>query len=83
MIAKFDSVDQLAASGITIAGVRYMYLSSRDGTVKVVRAKKDRNGIQVTENLPARSEDWKGETLTPTYEQAFFHEMMSQHRFKY
>jgi len=45
LIAKFDDVNQLASTGITIAGVRYMYLSSRDGTVKVVRAKKDRNGI--------------------------------------
>ena len=37
---------------------------------------KDRNGIQVTENLPARSEDWKGETLTSSYEQPFLHEMV-------
>merc|ERR1719158_2387544 len=27
------------------AGIKYMYLSSREGGVKVVRAKKDRNGV--------------------------------------
>ena len=40
IISKFDDVGQLAQSGITVAGIRYMYLSSRDGSVKVVRAKK-------------------------------------------
>jgi len=42
---RFDDVGMLAQSGITVAGIRYMYLSSRDGPVKVVRAKKDRNGV--------------------------------------
>ena len=45
VIGKFDNVDKMASTGITVAGIKYMYLSSREGGVKVVRAKKDRNGV--------------------------------------
>jgi len=45
VIGKFDNVETMASTGITVAGIKYMYLSSRDGGVKVVRAKKDRNGV--------------------------------------
>jgi len=45
IIGKFNDVGKLAETGITVAGTRYMYLSSRDGGIKVVRAKKDRNGV--------------------------------------
>lgn len=42
LIEKYNNVDALASSGITIAGVRYMYLSSTD---KVVRARKNSSGL--------------------------------------
>jgi len=45
VIGKFDDVGQLAQGGITLAGIKYMFLSMKDGQVKVVRAKKERNGI--------------------------------------
>ena len=42
LLAKYNSTEQLAQSGVTIAGTRYMYLSSTD---KVVRAKKGTSGV--------------------------------------
>jgi len=42
VISKYGSTDQLAQSGITIAGTRYMYLSSTD---RVVRARKGTSGV--------------------------------------
>ena len=42
LISKYGDTDKMAQSGVTIAGVRYMYLSSTD---RVVRAKKGTNGV--------------------------------------
>ncbi len=42
LLGKYASTDQLAQSGVTIAGTRYMYLSSTD---KVIRAKKGTSGV--------------------------------------
>lgn len=42
LISKYGDTDKLASSGVTIAGTRYMYLSSTD---RVVRAKKGTNGV--------------------------------------
>jgi len=45
IIANFDSVPSLASNGIRVGGKKYMYLSSDDRSVKVVRGKKDQNGV--------------------------------------
>jgi len=45
IIGKFASVEQLASTGIKVGGVKYMYLSSEDRQLKVVRAKKGQNGV--------------------------------------
>ena len=42
LIAKYNNTDQLAQSGVTVAGTKYMYLSSTD---KVIRAKKGTSGV--------------------------------------
>ena len=42
LLSKYSSTDQLAQSGLTVAGMKYMYLSSSD---KVVRAKKGTSGV--------------------------------------
>lgn len=42
LIAKYGNTDQLAQSGVTVAGTRYMYLSSTD---RVLRAKKGTSGV--------------------------------------
>jgi len=44
--SKFDSEEALAASGITLGGMKYMYLSRvADRPLKVVRAKKGQSGV--------------------------------------
>ena len=42
LIGKFANTDQLAQTGVTVAGTKYMYLSSTD---KVIRAKKGTSGV--------------------------------------
>ena len=37
---------------------------------------KDNNGTQVTEKLPARQEDLKRETSTPSYKEPLLHDMV-------
>ena len=54
IIGKFNDVGKLAETGITVAGTRYMYLSSRDGGIKVVRAKKDRNGVHCIQTTQSK-----------------------------
>lgn len=44
LIAKFGNEDQMAQTGINVAGTKYMYLSSTD---KVIRAKKGTSGVHV------------------------------------
>jgi len=46
IISKFDNVETLAATGVTINGMKYMYLSREvDRPLKVVRAKKGTSGV--------------------------------------
>jgi len=42
LIGKFANTDQLAQTGVTVGGTKYMYLSSTD---KVIRAKKGTSGV--------------------------------------
>merc|ERR1719415_421190 len=42
LIAKYNNTEQLAMSGVKVAGTKYMYLSSND---KVIRAKKGTSGV--------------------------------------
>jgi len=42
LISKYADTSMLAQSGITVAGKKYMYLSSTD---KVIRAKKGTSGV--------------------------------------
>lgn len=42
LIAKYNDINTLAASGVTVAGTKYMFLSSTD---KVVRGKKGTSGV--------------------------------------
>lgn len=42
LISKYSNTDTLAASGVVIAGTKYMFLSQTD---KVVRAKKGTSGV--------------------------------------
>jgi len=44
ILTKFGDVSMLAQSGVTIAGTKYMYLSSTD---KVIRAKKGTSGVHI------------------------------------
>ena len=37
---------------------------------------KDSNGVQVTEKLPARQEDWEQEPPRPAYKQPLLHDMI-------
>jgi len=50
LLAKYSNTDQLAQSGITIANMKYMYLSSSD---KVVRAKKGTSGVHCIKTTQA------------------------------
>ena len=45
VISKFDDAGTLAATGITVGGIKYMYLSGRPG--EVIRGKKDKAGVFV------------------------------------
>jgi len=45
VISKFDDPGTLAASGIMVGGMKYMYLSGRPG--EVIRGKKDKAGVFV------------------------------------
>ena len=51
LIAKYNNVDAMATSGITIAGIKYMYLSSND---KVIRAKKGMNGVHTIKTTQSK-----------------------------
>ena len=42
LLAKYGNTEQLAQSGLTVAGTRYMFLSNTD---KVIRAKKGTSGV--------------------------------------
>ena len=44
LVEKYKSIEELATRGITIGGIKYMYLSS-DNAIGVVRGKKGTSGI--------------------------------------
>jgi len=50
IVGDYNSVDTLAQSGVTVAGTRYMYISSND---KVVRAKKGTGGLHLVKTVQA------------------------------
>ncbi|TRY67490.1 hypothetical protein TCAL_09231 [Tigriopus californicus] len=50
LISKYTNTEELALSGVTIAGVRYMFLSNTD---KVIRAKKGTSGIHTIKTTQA------------------------------
>jgi len=50
IVDDYNSVDTLAQSGLTVAGTRYMYISSND---KVVRAKKGTGGLHLVKTVQA------------------------------
>ena len=49
-VGKFGNTNDLAASGVTFAGVKYMFLSSNES---VVRAKKGTSGVHVVKTKQA------------------------------
>jgi len=51
LIAKYNNVEAMATSGIMIAGIKYMYLSSND---KVIRAKKGMNGVHTIKTTQSK-----------------------------
>ena len=51
LIAKYTNTDQLAMNGVTIAGKKYMYLSSND---KVIRAKKGTSGVHTIKTTQSK-----------------------------
>eukprot|EP00094_Tigriopus_californicus_P009575 TCALIF_09231-PA protein Name:"Similar to chic Profilin (Drosophila melanogaster)" AED:0.10 eAED:0.10 QI:0/0/0/1/1/1/2/0/150 len=53
LISKYTNTEELALSGVTIAGVRYMFLSNTD---KVIRAKKGTSGIHTIKTTQGRIE---------------------------
>merc|ERR1712183_164375 len=50
LLGKYASIDQMAMNGVTIGGVRYMFLSATD---RVVRAKKGTSGVHCIKTVQA------------------------------
>merc|ERR1711942_591685 len=50
LLGKYASTDQLAMNGVTIGGVKYMFISSTD---RVVRAKKGTSGVHCIKTVQA------------------------------
>lgn len=50
LVSKYESTEQLAQSGITVGGTKYMYLSSTD---KVIRGKKGTSGVHCIKTIQA------------------------------
>nr|ALS04482.1 profilin [Acartia pacifica] len=50
MINNIGNAEVLATNGVTLGGIKYMYLS---GTEKVIRAKKEKAGIHVMKTVQA------------------------------
>merc|ERR1712183_1211192 len=48
LLGKYASIDQMAMNGVTIGGVRYMFLSATD---RVVRAKSPNTEIELAQKL--------------------------------
>lgn len=53
LMSKYSNTEDLALSGVTIAGVRYMFLSNTD---KVIRAKKGTSGIHTIKTTQGKVE---------------------------
>eukprot|EP00093_Oithona_nana_P008933 08933.XXX_327506_324270_1 [CDS] Oithona nana genome sequencing. len=63
LIAKFGNTDQMAQSGINVAGTKYMYLSSTD---KVIRAKKGTSGVHVIKTTQIHTQRFNKLTVLKT-----------------
>lgn len=50
ILANFDNSEALALNGVSVAGTKYMYLSSTD---RVIRAKRGTSGIHVMKTVQA------------------------------
>lgn len=50
LLSKYGNTEQLAMSGVTVAGIRYMFLSNND---KVIRAKKGTSGVHAIKTTQA------------------------------
>ena len=68
LIAKYNNTDQLAQSGVTVAGTKYMYLSSTD---KVIRAKKGTSGVHAIKTNQSKCCSWNYIRRTSTIDVTF------------
>merc|ERR1739838_665715 len=50
LLGKYASTDELAMNGVTVGGVKYMFLSAND---RVVRAKKGTSGVHCIKTVQA------------------------------
>jgi profilin len=50
LLVNFENRDTLAQNGVTVAGTRYIYLSSTD---RVLRARKGNSGVHVMKTVQA------------------------------
>merc|ERR1712203_1088476 len=50
LLSRYANIDELAMNGVTIGGVRYMFLSSTD---RVVRAKRGTSGVHCIKTVQA------------------------------
>ena len=53
LLSRYANIDELAMNGVTVGGVRYMFLSSTD---RVVRAKKGTSGVHCIKTVQGESE---------------------------
>ena len=52
LLGKYASTDELAMNGVTVGGVKYMFLSAND---RVVRAKKGTSGVHCIKTVQGRA----------------------------
>ena len=57
LLGKYASTDELAMNGVTVGGVKYMFLSAND---RVVRAKKGTSGVHCIKTVQGRAGDGSG-----------------------
>jgi len=69
LLGKYANTDQLAMNGVTIGGVKYMFLSATD---RVVRAKKGTSGVHCIKTVQG--------TIICSFPQPSFHEQRDTHR---
>ena len=62
VIGNFENTEQLAMGGVTVAGTKYMFLSSNE---KVLRAKKGTGGLHIMKTVQAVIVSCYAEPVTP------------------